>query len=250
MPSSFQENEQKPLLLTPGRRTGTGSAAINSLGRNTAQRIPIRGFRTITFFGILRLTGQVPPYGYTPHAPIQTLEEIRRSARGPLVLFPECTTSNCRGLLRFADVFEGCAVPLKKFKIFIMCIRCVKDSRSFCHHSWKCLTRYDPPTPVTPTLSHSIPVFLNPLGHIFKVSTTLSTLQLSIRLLAPSESPSSPTFLVSDVTGISEAMGDGLSEVCAALVAQTGRMKRMGLGWEDKAAFFDFRSREHEKGRA
>ncbi len=33
---------------------------------------------------------------------------------------------------------------------------------------------------------------------------------------------------------------DVLSEACAALIAQIGKMKRIGMGWEDKAAFLEF----------
>jgi hypothetical protein len=33
---------------------------------------------------------------------------------------------------------------------------------------------------------------------------------------------------------------DILSEACATLIAQIGKMKRTGMGWEDKVAFLDF----------
>lgn len=102
------------------------------------------------------------------------------------------------------------------------------------------MDRYDPPTPLTPTLSRSIASStLNPLSHIFKLTTTFVPLTLSIRLLAPSESPSSGSFVVSEVitTGKTEDM---LSEACASLIAQIGKMKRVGMGWEDKAAFLEF----------
>jgi hypothetical protein len=61
---------------------------------------------------------------------------------------------------------------------------------------------------------------------------------MSIRLLSPSDSPSSGSFLTSDyISGARSA--DVLSECCAALIAQIGKMKRVGLGWEDKAALMD-----------
>lgn len=45
--------------------------------------------------------------------------------------------------------------------------------------------------------------------------------------------------MVSEVvtTGKTEDM---LSEACASLIAQIGKMKRVGMGWEDKAAFLEF----------
>lgn len=70
---------------------------------------------------MLRATGHVPPYASS--APITDLEEIRRGADSPVVVFPECTTSNGRGMLRFADVFKGVKVPVNGFKVFVMCVR-------------------------------------------------------------------------------------------------------------------------------
>ena len=50
---------------------------------------------------------------------------------------------------------------------------------------------------------------------------------------------SSPSFILSDVLsgGIS---GDVLTEVCAVLMSDLGRIKRTGMGWEDKSTFLDF----------
>jgi hypothetical protein len=70
---------------------------------------------------MLSATGHAPPY--ISSAPICSLEEIRRDADSPVVVFPECTTSNGRGMLRFADVFNGVSVPVKGFKVFVMCVR-------------------------------------------------------------------------------------------------------------------------------
>lgn len=100
---------------------------------------------------------------------------------------------------------------------------------------------YDPPTPLSPTLSHSIASSrLNPLPHIFKLASTLVPLSLSIRLLVPSASPSSGAFLASDFTSPGSKNDDVLTEACAALIAEIGKMKRVGMGWEDKAAFLEF----------
>jgi hypothetical protein len=65
--------------------------------------------------------------GSTPQSPSSgsyaSLEDIRKSAERPVVVFPECTTSNGRGLLRFARVFEGYNVPVKEWNVFVMCTR-------------------------------------------------------------------------------------------------------------------------------
>ena len=90
-----------------------------------------------------------------------------------------------------------------------------------------------------PTLSHSIPSkFLNPLPHVFRVASCLTPLTPSIRLLSPSESPSSGAFLLREfLTG--GTYPDELAECCAAVMSQIGRVKRVGMGWEDKAAFLN-----------
>lgn len=70
-------------------------------------------------------------------------------------------------------------------------------------------------------------------------SFTLRQPGLSIRLLPPSEGPSSPLFLASEI--LSNYDGDDqLSEACAILIAQLGKLKRTGMGWEDKHSFLQF----------
>lgn len=81
---------------------------------------------------------------------------------------------------------------------------------------------------------------MNPLPHMFKLATTLVPLSLSIRLLAPSESPSSGAFLASEFATSGSEHDDMLADTCATLIAQIGKMKRVGMGWEDKAAFLEF----------
>jgi hypothetical protein len=66
------------------------------------------------------LAGRLPPY-FGDESGTRSLHEIRKSAGRPVVVFPECTTSNGRGLLRFANVFDE--VPIKGYKVFIMCVR-------------------------------------------------------------------------------------------------------------------------------
>lgn len=106
-------------------------------------------------------------------------------------------------------------------------------------------SRYDPPTPYTPTLSHSIPFhYLNPLLHIFQVASCLSH-TISIRLLSPTDGPSTGTFMQSEyLAGVQT--DDPLTEVCAALMAQVGKIKRTGMGWEDKVEFLEFYKRSRK----
>lgn len=98
------------------------------------------------------------------------------------------------------------------------------------------MSRYDPPTALCPTLSHSIPSMLNPLPHVFSLASTLKPLTMSIRLLPPAESPSSPSFMASEV--VSGDVGDDiLSAACGSLISQLGKLKKMTLSWEDKVLF-------------
>ncbi|KAG8924093.1 hypothetical protein FRC00_005498 [Tulasnella sp. 408] len=153
-----------------------------------------------------------------------SLEQIRAKADRPVVVFPECTTSNGRAVLRFADVFSNIPVPVKAFPVFVMCVR------------------YDPPTPADPSLSHSIPTspIPNPIPHLFTLLSSPTLMRtMSIRLLAPSDSPSSQSFVASDF--LAPGSKDQLGEACAQLIAQLGKFKRTTvLGWEEKAAFLDF----------
>ncbi|KAK7061639.1 hypothetical protein R3P38DRAFT_2830651 [Favolaschia claudopus] len=211
---------------TPGRRTGTGSANIAMAKRGISTRIPILGFRQVSLLSALRSTGYTPPFGNAKAGEShQSLEELRKRADRPIVIFPECTTSNGRALLRFANVFQQ-QIPVRGFSVFVMCVR------------------YDPPTEFAATLAHSIPTAFNPLSHVFRAAASLAPQTVSIRLLAPSESPSSQLFLASEV--LTDASGpDQLADACAALIAQLGKLKRTGLGWEDKASFLQlFRQKE------
>lgn len=120
-PSIASPPNRETISYKPGRKTGTGSAAISALTRPISPRLPIRGFRRMSLLSMVRATGE------TPQSPssgsLASLEDIRKSAKRPVVVFPECTTSNGRGLLRFARVFEGYNVPVKDCNVFIMCIR-------------------------------------------------------------------------------------------------------------------------------
>lgn len=113
-----------PISRTPGRRTGTGSAAISSPStRAPATRIPIVGFRRVSLLSMLAATGRLPVAESAATQDADTLEGIRSRADRPVVVFPECTTSNGRALLRFAEVFGDVRLPVMRYKVFVMCVR-------------------------------------------------------------------------------------------------------------------------------
>jgi len=117
---------------TTGRHTGTGSAALKTL---SVPPTPLAGFHTVPLLRLLVLTGYTPASYGVPTASARTLEEIRREARArgkAVVVFPECTTSNGRGILKFArGVFGGESVPVRGYGVWIMCVRYV----ALHHHS-------------------------------------------------------------------------------------------------------------------
>lgn len=211
-----EQRDMPPETRATGRRTGTGSAAITLPTKPVARRANIVGFRKVSLLHIITSTGSTPLGASSGN--YSSLEEIRSSANRPVVVFPECTASNGRGLLKFADIFKDRPVPVRGYKVFVMCVR------------------YDPPTALSPTLSLSIPSKLNPLSHVFSLAKTFQPLAMSIRLLPPDESPSSPLFLASEA--VSGDVGDDvLAAACSGLISQLGKLKRMNLSWEDKVLF-------------
>jgi len=210
------QRDTLPETRTPGRRTGTGSAAISLPIKSIVRRANIVGFRKVSLLRIIMYTGGTPLDASGGN--YLKLEEIRSSATRPIVVFPECTTSNGRGLLKFAELFKDRPIPVKGYKVFIMCVR------------------YDPPTPLSPALSHSIPSRLNPLPHVFSLAKSLKPLAISIRLLTQAESLSSPLFMASEVVSC-DVGEDTFTAACSGLISQLGKLKKTNLSWEDKVFF-------------
>ena len=122
-----EQHDASPKTRVTGRKTGTGSAAISSPARHVSRRADIVGFRKTSLLRMIMSTGNTPLDASGGN--YSSLEEIRRKATRPLIVFPECTTSNGRGLLRFAEVFKGRTVPVKGYKVFVLCVRYVCASR-------------------------------------------------------------------------------------------------------------------------
>jgi hypothetical protein len=218
-----------PLAHTPGRRTGTGSAALSApAARAASSRIALAGFRPAGLLAVLSSAGHAPPFAAAAAAGgsagvSRSLVDICKAADRPVLVFPECTTSNNRGLLRFADVFPGAGVPCTAGPdLYLAC------------------TRYDPPTPLAPSPTQPVPGdALGPLTHAFTLACGLRPARMAVRRLPLSEGPSTGTFLASDVLGPG-GTAPSVAEACATLIAAIGRLKRVAAGWEDKVAFLEF----------
>jgi hypothetical protein len=64
VPDAAVVEDSTPISSTPGRRTGTGSAAISSTAlRKPTYKATIRGWIKVPLLTMLRQTGSVPPYG-------------------------------------------------------------------------------------------------------------------------------------------------------------------------------------------
>ncbi|GAA5986388.1 hypothetical protein JCM5350_002902 [Sporobolomyces pararoseus] len=172
------------------------------------QKIP--RWNRVSLLSAVWQSGQIPN---RVGAKGESLEEAIRNARGPAVVFPECTTSNNRALLKFPGLSSQTLSKLSpSTKIFVLTFK------------------YSAPTRLTPSLTQPIPSsqnLLGPLPHLYSILSSPTLQSLSVRRLHPSESPKK---LEWDNGGLEE------------LVAATGRLKRLGgLGWKEKEGFLEFR---------
>ncbi|KAK4332544.1 hypothetical protein RTBOTA2_000702 [Rhodotorula toruloides] len=163
------------------------------------------GWRRVSLLAAVWATGSLPQ----PQGGAESLSDALTNAPGPVVLFPECTTSNNRALLKILDL----APPTKGTKgslprIFVLAFK------------------YPQPTCLAPSLTYPIPSspFIRlPLAHIYSLTSRLTPYTFTVRRLHPSDSPTS---------------WDNLGET----LAQTARLKKVvGLGWVEKGAFLEFR---------
>lgn len=200
----------------PTAKVQKGNTAKHAPDTSQNRRIQIVGVRKVSLLSMILMTGHTPSHAKT----YASLDDLRRKADRPIVVFPECTTSNGRGLLQFANLFHQ-DIPVKGYQVFLICVR------------------YESPSTLAPSATHCIPSSIfNPLPHLFKLATALKPLTLQIRVLVSPESPSSPLFLTSEV--ISGDVDDQLAEASVVLISQLGKLKRTNVGWEDKAAFLEF----------
>lgn len=119
-----------------GRHTGTGSARLSTaLPSSTGPQPPLTGYIHVPLLALLKRTGALPPHGSDAKPTYRTLREARRKAPGPVVLFPEGTTSNGRALLRFGEgVLADGDVASDEIpgRVWVKFFRCVAfESRAF-----------------------------------------------------------------------------------------------------------------------
>lgn len=108
--------------------TTTATKRRQSTTHSRQEKSTLLGYRAVTLLDIVRATGFTPPFNdiLGSNATAQTLSSIRRGAEGPVVIFPECTTSNGRGLLRFINFEKTERLPITGYSIYVMAVRYVK----------------------------------------------------------------------------------------------------------------------------
>ncbi|RSH89072.1 hypothetical protein EHS25_002738 [Saitozyma podzolica] len=220
-----------PSRPSTGRHTGTGSAALST----SLPSPSLLGYLPVPLGGMLARTGSLPEEHPTaPRGMYKTLKDARRRERGPVVLFPEGTTGNGRALLKFADgtLAEG---DLGGYDEGIV---------------WIKFFRHSAPTAFAGSATCPLP---RPLRHLLTTliwtPTPFQRRTLTVRTLHPAASPSSPSFLPTEILasapGGLEGVGkDGTGvwrEAIATVMAETGRVRRVrGMGWVEKSAFLEY----------
>lgn len=211
-----------------GRSTGTGSANISA---SSTIQPPCAGYIAVSPLALMARSGTLPPLvAEVGNAKVYpTLAAARRAIRAPVVLFPEATTSNGRAVLRLG---EGV----------------LSEDISESGVVWVKFIRHGPPSALLPGATCPLP---RAGAHFRSVLFTPPLPRASaIRTLHPSMSPSSPSFMPSEILaaqpgGLSSAKDStAWRDACAVVLAETGRVRRVpGMGWVEKASFLDYYAR-------
>ncbi|POY73880.1 hypothetical protein BMF94_3050, partial [Rhodotorula taiwanensis] len=194
------------LLYLVFRYNATLTLPVSSSSSSSAASIV--GWRRVSLARAIFSSGSLPEFGQEG----ETLAQLLENARGPVVVFPELTTSNNRAVLKVDAIATAATANAKPRQIYVLAFR------------------YPAPTPLAPSLTHPIPTVVSPffplpLAHLYSVTSRLVPYTLTVRRLHPSESPKQL-----DWPAVAETL------------AATARLKRVGaLGWKEKAAFLEFR---------
>ncbi|GMK59705.1 hypothetical protein CspeluHIS016_0803110 [Cutaneotrichosporon spelunceum] len=212
-----------------GRASGTGSA--NILASSSSAQVPCAGYIVVSPLSLMARAGALPPLLADVDADkvYHTLAAARRAIARPLVLYPEGTTSNGRAVLRFGD-----GVLAEDFSPGGV--------------TWIKFVRHAPPSALLPAATCPLP---RAGAHFRSVLFTLPLPRSAVvRTLHPSNSPSAPTFMPSEVLAAQPGglgavkAGTEWRDACAIVLAETGRVRRVpGMGWVEKASFLDYYAR-------
>ncbi|KAG0338812.1 hypothetical protein BG004_007060 [Podila humilis] len=189
--------------------------------------------RQISLWQALLLSGSYPEAA--PKASVETMplkefvKAMHKKGAGPVVVFPEGTTTNNRAILKFVPIFKDWSVPETSIDIRVLTLK--YDYRKFA------------PT-FTVGLSNSYR-----LGHLFRTCAQFVN-TLTVKSLNPDESPSRPGFSAMEglsSTPLAAATGnvdlvdeDAMGSVIFSLMGRITRYRKLGLNVQDKADFLDY----------
>lgn len=229
-PSPARRRNAGASVVTDANERGAAAAAAGTSDQNEKRLL---GFEKVSLWKAIANAGNAPLVYGQDATGYQDLAQLTKNAQGPLMVFPELTTSNNRGLLRMAPIFPPSWRDLYKVtgalrmgkgqpELFVMSIK------------------HDPPTTLTTSTTHSVPSrALNPLPHLWSLCASFSFAKgFQVRQLDPAESPTSGSYAADSAAGSSKSE-DALAEAAGNLISGLARLKRTGLGWEDKEVFLD-----------
>ncbi|KAG0267075.1 hypothetical protein BG011_009147 [Mortierella polycephala] len=170
-----------------------------------------------------------PPEGVETLPLMDFVKAMYKKGAGPVVIFPEGTTTNNRAILKFIPIFKDCSVPETSVDISIVALK--YDYSKF-----------------APTFTIGLDNSYR-LGHLFRTCAQFYN-TLSVKSLASDESPSSAYFSAMDglaSTTSGAALGvvepveeDALGGVIINLMGRMTRFRKLGLNVKDKADFLDY----------
>ncbi|CAO1618263.1 unnamed protein product [Sympodiomycopsis kandeliae] len=230
-------NGAKP---SPARRRNAGASVVTdmnarSTSTSTNDEKRFLGFEKVSLWRAVAHAGRTPlVYGQDVHG-YQDLSDLVKDTPGPLMVFPELVTSNNRGLLKMAPIFPPSWKDLYKVT---GSLRMGQGQPDFFIMSIK----HEPPSTINTSTTYSTPSSrLNPLSHLWQLCSSLSFSKgFTVRLLDPTESPTSSNY-TADANAAIAAKGaeDALAEAVGNLISGLSRLRRTGLGWQDKEVFLE-----------
>ncbi|KAH8919653.1 hypothetical protein BT69DRAFT_1352963 [Atractiella rhizophila] len=204
----------KAQFLLPHVSTSSGAAQIS--------------FSLVSPLRMILRTGLIP--AVAPTAEGESLGEIEKKLQksGRVgVLFPECTTSNNRGLLKWASF-----IPTPPTTTALP----GTPSTSTRTRYHLIVFKHPPPSPLLSSVTQPVPTTLNPLLHLFRVCSSPLPRSLLVKVSA--------TPLEASLVGKDEM------RMAETKMSEMAKLKRcVGMGWEEKKAFLELYLGGKVKGR-
>lgn len=197
----------------------------------TASYPSTRLVQRISLFHAILRAFQYPQYNPPPNARMVDLTTlVKQHPHQAIVVFPECTTTNGRGLLPISSSLLTCPSSAKIFPISLRYTAADITTplpATYISFLWNLLSK--------PT--HCIRVRIAESTYNTSQSSTTKSSTSSPGLVYDDRVSSSDTLLGSDDTDSTNSAEKKVLDRVAEALARLGRVKRVGLGLKDKEAF-------------